>query len=554
MPRHDAESGKASIRRVLFALASAIACTSPLTASAVHLSPDHTGQVILVPFYTVRSGFVTSLSVVNQNMNHAKAIKVRFREALIGAPVMDFNVFLGPRDVWAASISDDGTGARINRADGSCTIPALPASGLPFVNAYYTGQVAGTFDDGGGRSLDRTREGYIEIFELGVVADGSDASATPHTQNGRQLVTAVTPRSTGLPPGCHALSDLTSSLATGDLRTPTGEITASAILIQTGTGSEFVIPPTALQRFFVPSNTDDDLYAPPGSLYPDLSSVSPARSDVVTTGRDGPVMLTVLDWVAAGGKSVDAVSAVLMKSGISAQYDVSSGLARSELVVTMPTMRHYVLPEADAQRPFSIARGPFSEPFRSRSNGQVPDDSAACSPLYSLASDREGGPYAVVTGVQFLPPTGAPAPLVDVCRTASKLVIVPNGSTMPVQHVLGVTAGTVSLVLPANGIAGAAPSYQSGWVALMPTTKTGAQSGPGQTISAGSNALTTRPVLVTSKQPSSGLGNIAPEHVDGVTRRYRGLPMIGFVAIQAIGGGQGYGGMFRLQGSPNPAP
>jgi len=543
--------------RSLIALSLTAGALALPPAHAVHLSPDDTGQVILVPYYSVRNGFVTSLTVVNRNMEHSKVVKVRFREGMIGAAVLDLNLFLAPRDVWSASIADDGSGARLTTVDRSCTNPEVPGSGTAFSNRYYTGQVAGTFDDGGGASLDRTREGYVEIIEMGVIADGSDAMTTPPTATGSMVSAAITSRSTGVPADCGAVQTSNLFAGQGDLRAPAGGLSTSAILIQSNTGSEFVIPPTALQRFFVSDNPADDLYAEPGSTMPDLTSVRPARSDVWTSNRDEPSVVTVNDWVAAGGQPIDAVSAVLIKSDLAAEYDVSGGQIRSEMVFTMPTMRYYVMPEGSAPSTFFVARSPFSEAFKSPTNGQTQNDSRACNTIQPLASDRATAPYATLTGVQFpTPPSGIPDGRAAICRATSRLVIVPNGSTYTAQSVLGSDPTITAIVLPANGLLGAAPQYSAGWLALLPTTKSAAAAapGPGQFAENGANAVSTRPVLVRSLLGTGGLANIAPLHSDGKTRRYRGLPIIGFTAIQAVVAGQGYGGGFKLQGGADPAP
>ena len=89
----------------------AVACIAALFASfagAVNLSNDNTGEVLLFPYYTTRNGFATSLSVVNTNTFHTKTVKVRMREGRNGAAVFDVNVWLPPRDVWTASIVDNG--------------------------------------------------------------------------------------------------------------------------------------------------------------------------------------------------------------------------------------------------------------------------------------------------------------------------------------------------------------------------------------------------------------------------------------------------------------
>ena len=72
------------------------------TSNAVYLNPDGLGQVLIYPYYTVRStsagAYNSLLSVVNTTSS-AKAVKVRFVEGLASAEVIDFNLFLSPKDV-----------------------------------------------------------------------------------------------------------------------------------------------------------------------------------------------------------------------------------------------------------------------------------------------------------------------------------------------------------------------------------------------------------------------------------------------------------------------
>ena len=64
-------------------------------------------------------------------------------------------------------------------ADKSCTMPSFASTTASapqlFVNYAYTG----SNDDGAGTTLDRTREGYVEIIEMGNVT-GTTATAVTH--------------------------------------------------------------------------------------------------------------------------------------------------------------------------------------------------------------------------------------------------------------------------------------------------------------------------------------------------------------------------------------
>ena len=133
-------------------------------AQAVSVSPTGQGQVLIYPYYTVNgaAGFEynTLLSVVNST-DSTKAVKIRFREGKASVEVLDFNIFLSPKDVWTGYLEPSATGGvKLGTADKSCTIPAIPATGVEFRNGAYKGDAVK--DD----SLGRLREGYVEIFEM----------------------------------------------------------------------------------------------------------------------------------------------------------------------------------------------------------------------------------------------------------------------------------------------------------------------------------------------------------------------------------------------------
>lgn len=533
-------------RSTLTLLAGAVAATFVAGASAVMLSPDRTGQVLLFPYYTTRAGFTTSFAIVNQNMHHTKVVKVRWREGKIGAPVLDVNVFLPPRDVWTAVVSDDGSGARLATQDRSCTLPAVPAEGLPFVNGFYTGQAPGTFDDGGGAGLDRTREGYVEVIEMGVVANGADFASSPATPQGNTVASAVRQSSAGTPVNCSAVRVANPFPGGGDLRSPTGGLSGQEIIVNASNGTEFAVDPTALQHFFRSADPAADLYGDPGSLFPDLASVTPARSDVVVTDdasvEASPAVLTVNDWVAAGGQPIDAVSAVLMKNAVEGQYDVSAGL-RSDVIVTMPTKRHHVLVGPTATVPTGFGPAPFAEVWRPLTHPR------SCDLFHFASMSREGAPYAVVGGPSFpTPPFMPPDATLSVCGAATAITVVPNDATITAAAIFA-SAVNAALSLPANGANGTAPQYGAGWLFLGPTDSNAveAEGHKGQEFATGVNAVTGIPLVARTATDRQGLRGLSPVHADGIARRYRGLPMIGFVATNALVLGQGYGGIFPLR-------
>ncbi|MBV2125518.1 MAG: hypothetical protein N0E58_08605 [Candidatus Thiodiazotropha endolucinida] len=138
--------------------------TAASTTFAVHINYDRTGQVALLPYYTVNNNFITNFTVTNTT-SYFKAVRVRLLDSRIGADLLNINLYLSPFDVWNATLRmnpDTGLPNLITE-DESCTYPAKAGlqAGIDFENPY----TATTDDD--------LTEGYVEIIEMGDVADGA---------------------------------------------------------------------------------------------------------------------------------------------------------------------------------------------------------------------------------------------------------------------------------------------------------------------------------------------------------------------------------------------
>ncbi len=111
------------------ALAGASALGVTGAAHAVNVNPDGLGQVLIYPYYTIQdkvpgAAFSSLLSVVNSTAS-SKAVKVRFLEGKNSQEVLDFNLFLSPKDVWTAAVLPAGVGAGVATFDKSCTVPKV---------------------------------------------------------------------------------------------------------------------------------------------------------------------------------------------------------------------------------------------------------------------------------------------------------------------------------------------------------------------------------------------------------------------------------------------
>ncbi len=137
-------------------------------AQAVNVNPEGTGQVLIFPYYNTNNNFVTAFSITNTTPLF-KAVKVRFRESKDSNDVLDFNVYMSPYDVWTGTIRNNPATnvANIITTDESCTYPdkTFLQAGQDFLDVYSNVDSADL------------SEGYVEVIEMGVLADGP-ATAT----------------------------------------------------------------------------------------------------------------------------------------------------------------------------------------------------------------------------------------------------------------------------------------------------------------------------------------------------------------------------------------
>lgn len=328
------------------------------TANAVNVNTNGTGQVLIYPYYTVRGGTDTYISVVNTT-NSAKAVKVRFTEGKNSREVLDFNLYMSANDMWTGAIVNTTNGAKLITTDNSCTYPAIPKpAGVDFVNYGYSGAVVEGIVSAGGdgedETLDRTREGYFEIIEMGVITDAT-------------IETAVTHDSAGVPADCAVVQTAAMTmdlLGTNPLAVPSGGLAGTASLLNVAAGTDFGYDPVALADF-----SAANIWFPAGSIHPDMTEANPFISRVFKNGN-----VYVTNWTgSAGDDAVNAVSAVLMHENVINEYVLDTAtLSGTDWVVTMPTKRYYV-PVDDGAAPTFTAIAPFTEVFYTNGACEVVD-------------------------------------------------------------------------------------------------------------------------------------------------------------------------------------
>ena len=327
------------------------------SAQAVHLDTGGRGQVLLYPYYTVNNQQQTLLSVTNTSA-FPQAAKVRILEGYNGRLVLTFNIFLSPFDSWSATVfalRDAGInsdGAAILTRDTSCTAPLFAEDGTSIGATPYVAFREFAYlvpSDGGPSTIDRTREGSIEIIAMSNL--------------GAPLSAAVAHGSNGSPPtGCAQVRNLKGDEPALSAA-PSGGLMGTLSIVNSADGTYLTSRAEALAGF-----TGVPIFAAGANSLdqPNLSSVNDGAGGVLgsrATARiidpAGKALTLTYPGPDTRSRRVDAVSAVLMADRIYNEYVMSaSSGAASDWVVTMPTKAFYVDPSnigsgTDAIPPFT---------------------------------------------------------------------------------------------------------------------------------------------------------------------------------------------------------
>lgn len=409
--------------------AAVVAAMGASSAQAVNFAEDGLGEVAIAPYYTVRGGNDTYINVTNTS-EETLIFKIRFRESFNSRDARDFNVVLSPYDVWTAAVTRNAsdTGARLVTNDRSCTVPAsIRDNGIDFTNLLFT--------DGGPASLDRTKEGYFEIINMG--------QDTELTGTDNDSVIAINAKHVnGEPVNCAAVeaefstaAKIAATKAAFDEPENVLKVNTSIINVSDGTG--FASDAVMLANFFNPAGIDassptDNVWAP-SDTNPSLADVTPKITDLHSNTVGTALSL---DWTVTGVEPADAVSALFQRSAVINQYRVEDGAADTDWVVTFPTKNFYV-------DQLDFADRPFPQVF----TGRVPTtDSGACFKVAYNFWDREEQEVVDQTTVQPSPPQPGSAPD-ELCREVNVIAF-----------------GTG--VLGASGAATPITPYAAGWMRL----------------------------------------------------------------------------------------
>ncbi|HET7064672.1 MAG TPA: hypothetical protein VFI49_10400 [Rudaea sp.] len=491
---------QASTKSLAFAIAAALGGHAS-GVDAVVLDARGAGQVLIYPYYTVNHQ-QTLISLVNATDVPA-ALKVRFREGYDGREVASFNLYLGGADTWVGSVFDtsgDGSGgAAIATTDSSCTVPQFDSTFFPggakvlaFSNKNYSqgdyGTPTGT--DSGPTGLDRTREGFIEVIQMGTVAGSSGNALLPFAsgapQNCPQLVNAwMTGGYWATDPGV-------------DLGRPIGGLYGAAGIVDVAEGTLYSYDATAIDGF-----SDIVQHTAPGDPKPNLSTaVTDSAHDIATAYVPIGNAMIKADYPAST-RAVDAVSAVLMADTLFNEFDIEPDLgASSDWVVTFPTKQFYVDPGIVGTADSGILP-PFSELWLSRAGSMY---GLACNPAGYRLYDREGS-IAAAPSLSDVPPATSNY----LCYQTSVLPLRTYSSLSPTE---ALASSLFNRSVPEDRpILGPAPQSASGHF-LLSFTQSYIQHGATYTVGESFVPQALRP---------SFDGNVFP-----------GLPAIGFLAVNYI--------------------
>jgi len=463
------------------------------SAEAVYLNPNGTGQALVYPYYTVQtvsgSAYNTLISVVNTT-SRGKAVKVRILEGKTSSEVLDFNLYLSANDVWTAGIipATNGVGGAIVSTDNSCVAPTSLATAQDFRNYQYVSGVGGSSLPGVG--LDRTREGYIEMLEMGTIVTGSN------------LASMITHSAAGVPPNCAGVQATAFVPAATDLTVPSGGMFGTGTLLNSTLGQAAGYKADALEAWSnLPNWTGAGITTPTlGSANPPISLVVNAGSlDATGASMQATAYLSLFATGAGPSAGTKAVASVFMHQTVMNEYVLDTGSrSQTDWVITQPLKNAFVTNLA--------ALPPYTNVLTA--NG-------ACETINFTYFNREEL-RAAASGGDFspTPPGATPSSL---CWEANVLSI-RNNPTATGQPT-GTTSGLLGSVNTTAVSLGTSAQFQNGWAALDfvgTNATTGATGGLGNT--AGSQ-------FVTLNQ-----NGLAPAAVVAArVSTFFGLPVTGFM-------------------------
>jgi len=375
--------------------ASAVVMTA--ANAAMYVNEDGLGESLIFPFYSAENGNNTNINIANTT-SQTKAVKVRIIEAKNSQEVLDFNLYMSPRDHFSFAIVAEGEGAKIITSDNSCTVPAIPEDGEMFRNTNYSTEKAAAtettaaYDHTG---LDRTKVGYVEVIEMGQLDQDFDPSGKTGIDPAGKMNAheAALHDSTGVPANCDLLVDAWSNIEGVDGTwqdesggvdiAPTefeaawsgGGLYGYASVINVAEGAAFGYDAVAIADHVATPAIGGAMHYPPGTIDPNFKDSAFDTESLVFSGG-AVVNFDATDTYAAALAPLQALNATIMATEVYNDYVTDDDIAATtDWLFTFPTKMFHT-------NGVDTAVEPFSEVW------DVPTASA-CEPTSLTLVDRE---------------------------------------------------------------------------------------------------------------------------------------------------------------------
>jgi len=428
-----------------------------------HVNQDGTGQVLMFPFYNADNSNTTAIHIVNTT-DDAKALKVRFLEYKNSDEVLDFHLYLSPRDHFAFGVikNPNGDGAAIITQDNSCTVPALgtsnpPLSGTstteangaitriqPFTNYLYAAPPTPDVDS----SLERTLTGHVEVIEMGKLENVGTPSVTNPAPAATQWEDFVTHGADGVPSNCAGMitgwakAGLTAAqggMTASSVSAPTGGLYGLAYHINVASAASFGFEATAIDDF----RTGQQAHNQPGD---DKPAIWEGQAAITLKTDDALIYesVTLSGGANAAEDQAQAIGAILTTNTLSNDIMVNSAIGgMTDWVVTFPTKKAHV---SDVG---TDVVAPFTKPWFGIADGPTPGsyvEVKACEGLTINQWDREEAGF---TGSG---PGFSPSILEATDKLCNEVAVIAMGP-----------AGTASALNVTTGLTNYPATFAEGW-------------------------------------------------------------------------------------------
>jgi len=428
------------------------------TATALEVTPNGVGHILLVPYFSTQNGNVSLLNIVNTDTTNGKMVKLRYRGAANSDDIYDITLLLSPGDVWSANVSQKNGVSSLVTKDNSCTLPAQVNSDFSTLRVLNQDPA-------------QTLEGYVEILNMAdITPDTSDLyKTTKHNASG---VAACDPNV--LATLKNDFADATEARAFGATN-PTGGLMANWSIINLSKAGSFTGEATAISAVSAPgvpaaghivtSPQEDE--APISQAMADALTADPlltgATPKVTPKNYDFPDLSTPYAGAATPIAQAEALSAALATSSVTNEYMTSPDVGfATDWTFSMPSRRYNVAVDYSATPAAAVyaAGGTYFTPDNTVMMGsQLCVKSKSTDLAYFNTEEGQKSPGGFVISPQ---PAGA---ALSFCGETSVLAFnLANfdAATTP-SGVLGATVARQNLKTMKN----ATEFYTDGWMALQ---------------------------------------------------------------------------------------